>query len=874
MDSARRDAWEADLTSNLAWVRRLALAIVRDDALADDVAQDVMWTALRSHDRRPTSLGGLRAWLKSVVRSTAIDRARSESARRSREQAVSRSEAEGGSPEAVERGARSQRVVEAVMQLAEPYRSVILLRYLDQLPMAEVARRTDASETTVRKRVTIGLGLLRTRLDREFGTDARGWATLLLGTQSQAARTSIGAHVGIAAVIQGVILMHVKWIAAGVAVVLLGLIAWRAHASVERETGTLTRGTKAVIALTELAKPAVDATRSAAVPMVASVEPTSQAVSSSGPFLIVRSSVGLPLPFVDLQDALGDWQRAALDHDHCAIDPTIPFPRMVRAPGHVPQSATKAGQDLSLEPDALLTLEAHDLRKRMRAIRIENGRADGGSDPADQPLLPELEHACAFAFLSDDMWCLAISHDLVNEAFVDPFDVELLWPDHHRGDVQFRVTAGMRARWTVPVDECAPGAPLHLHVHRPDSETSGDVLFLLQQTDLQGIGSGVEYLPWGRVSRQGSTLWMDEQRLSLDKSDFTLDFLPTGVRIEIAAHDTSTGAYGRIGFVHDGSDRTLELLPGFVLEGRFLAGEDRQPVTSGNFIWEFHDGPETKYIWRYEGFPLVTDPSGKFQARGPKNFIIHEMDPLQRPSLLTIEFNAPGFESLHREFVTGGAVRFDCGELLLTRSTPQLVLAPDHDLSSAKIKDASLRFSGSPGVTWAAKGATANPDGSLNVFLWHSEDSTAEIPRFSCRSSRSSDRVSEEGGLPWPAESSHWLSAEMYFGDGEQAWLFERQTDGRYAALPRRHVDIVVKCSVPPPSGRTWWLGWILEGQWGYMGQAPKIPGETAVVHASMPVGAQMWWSDSESPPGMLGAPKDVGGSIAIDGKRSRIELR
>src|SRR6185369_10542779 len=98
------------------------------------------------------------------------------------------------------------------------------------------------------------------------------------------------------------------------------------------------------------------------------------------------------------------------------------------------------------------------------------GRADGGIDPADQPLLPALEQACSFAFLSDDTWCLAISHDLVNEAYVDPFDVEILWPDHHRGDVQFTVAEGMRARWTVPVDECAAGAPLHLHVHRPEGE--------------------------------------------------------------------------------------------------------------------------------------------------------------------------------------------------------------------------------------------------------------------------------------------------------------------------------------------------------------------------------------------------------------------
>ena len=206
MEGEASNPSDSELVANLGWVQRLALSLARDrdrDA-ADDLAQDVARVWL---EKRPALAHGPRGWLASVVRKLALDRARSEDARKAREQTASRPE--GESFEVAERGARQRCVVEAVMQLAEPYRSTILYRYLDGLETHEVATRMGVSDATARKRVERGLAILRERLDREFGSRSSAWAIALLEP---------GLH---SAVFKGVGLMNLKWLAAAGVVVLL-----------------------------------------------------------------------------------------------------------------------------------------------------------------------------------------------------------------------------------------------------------------------------------------------------------------------------------------------------------------------------------------------------------------------------------------------------------------------------------------------------------------------------------------------------------------------------------------------------------------------------------------------------------------------------
>src|SRR5262245_36274705 len=171
----------AELLAQVNWVRRLARALVRDAHAAEDLAQETLRVTLEQPAGRVGGGVALRAWLVRVARRLALDRFRSDASRAERERAIAPREPSGEAPlDGVARSQLQRRVVDAVHELAEPTRSTILLRYLDELPTREIARRMGVSDDVVRKRLERGLAQLRERLDREFGQGTGSWAALLL----------------------------------------------------------------------------------------------------------------------------------------------------------------------------------------------------------------------------------------------------------------------------------------------------------------------------------------------------------------------------------------------------------------------------------------------------------------------------------------------------------------------------------------------------------------------------------------------------------------------------------------------------------------------------------------------------------------------
>ncbi|MEM7518370.1 MAG: carboxypeptidase regulatory-like domain-containing protein, partial [Planctomycetota bacterium] len=64
-----------------------------------------------------------------------------------------------------------RRLSDAVLELDEPYRSTIILRFLDEMSYAQIATRQSISQAAVRQRVSRGLSQLRERLEHDFGGD-------------------------------------------------------------------------------------------------------------------------------------------------------------------------------------------------------------------------------------------------------------------------------------------------------------------------------------------------------------------------------------------------------------------------------------------------------------------------------------------------------------------------------------------------------------------------------------------------------------------------------------------------------------------------------------------------------------------------------
>src|SRR5262245_52690099 len=110
------------LLAESAWVHRLARRLVDDRGEADDLAQDALARALEAP---PEPGWPLRTWLGGVVRNLAREGRRRRERREARERAAARGEALPSAAEALERLQLQRGVVEAVLALAEPYRSKI-----------------------------------------------------------------------------------------------------------------------------------------------------------------------------------------------------------------------------------------------------------------------------------------------------------------------------------------------------------------------------------------------------------------------------------------------------------------------------------------------------------------------------------------------------------------------------------------------------------------------------------------------------------------------------------------------------------------------------------------------------------------------------
>jgi RNA polymerase sigma-70 factor (ECF subfamily) len=164
-----------ELMRHEGFLRKTLRGLLASEGDVQDVLQQ---TWLRALERRLEDPERPRTWLARVARNVALSGLRSQGrrARREREAAMIRAE-ESTPAESVARMEMLQRVVAAMLELDEPYRAVVLLRYEQDLEVRAIARKLGRSEATVRSQLSRAHGLLRARLDREFGARER-WAAL------------------------------------------------------------------------------------------------------------------------------------------------------------------------------------------------------------------------------------------------------------------------------------------------------------------------------------------------------------------------------------------------------------------------------------------------------------------------------------------------------------------------------------------------------------------------------------------------------------------------------------------------------------------------------------------------------------------------
>lgn len=152
------------LLQHSRWVNSLAASLARDPGLADDLVQEAWLQVLR---RGPKDDRSPRGWLATLLRRQLRQMRRGEERRVAREQSHAREQTQASAAEVVERAELHKSLVQAVLDLREPFRTTVLLRYLEERSPEEIAGLTGVPIATVHSRLGRGLAALRTRLGKK-----------------------------------------------------------------------------------------------------------------------------------------------------------------------------------------------------------------------------------------------------------------------------------------------------------------------------------------------------------------------------------------------------------------------------------------------------------------------------------------------------------------------------------------------------------------------------------------------------------------------------------------------------------------------------------------------------------------------------------
>lgn len=155
-------------------VHAAALRVTQDDALAQDVVQDVFLRLWRNPQRFDARRGELGAYLRLMARSRALDLYReAQAAGRARDRLTvvegarvqARAAIDPTSPApALERQESRAAVRAALSELPPVQREALVLAYWGGLTAEEIARRTGAPLGTAKSRLRLGLAKLREAL--------------------------------------------------------------------------------------------------------------------------------------------------------------------------------------------------------------------------------------------------------------------------------------------------------------------------------------------------------------------------------------------------------------------------------------------------------------------------------------------------------------------------------------------------------------------------------------------------------------------------------------------------------------------------------------------------------------------------------------
>jgi RNA polymerase sigma-70 factor (ECF subfamily) len=153
-------------------IYRLSLAITKDPQAAEEIVVDTFARAYRALARLEPD-DSLRPWLYRVAINESYDRRPRNAPASSLDEAAEEVAAgDERSPSVLAELAETRRVVLAALDtLDSKHRTVVVLHYLNELPLAEIAVIVECPVGTVKSRLHYALRRLRTHLSRHPGLE-------------------------------------------------------------------------------------------------------------------------------------------------------------------------------------------------------------------------------------------------------------------------------------------------------------------------------------------------------------------------------------------------------------------------------------------------------------------------------------------------------------------------------------------------------------------------------------------------------------------------------------------------------------------------------------------------------------------------------
>ena len=153
---ARKKLFEQFITANLDYAYRFAFSYTKNREEAEDVVGESVVKALKAVDSLKDE-AKMKPWFSHILVNTALNRLKADR--------LTASLDDGDTPEPSMTEEFSQLEFESLLNdLDENYRPIIIMRFLEDMKISEIAEILDINENTVKTRLYKALSLLRGQL--------------------------------------------------------------------------------------------------------------------------------------------------------------------------------------------------------------------------------------------------------------------------------------------------------------------------------------------------------------------------------------------------------------------------------------------------------------------------------------------------------------------------------------------------------------------------------------------------------------------------------------------------------------------------------------------------------------------------------------